>query len=634
MPAPGATPIIIYHTTTASAQPSTANLNVGELAINVTDKKVYSKDGSNALITVVGTLGNQEASSVAITGGSINGTSIGAATASTGRFSDLTDTGLTSGRITYASTGGNLVDSANLTFNGTILTSTGFSGPLNGTVGATTPAAGTFTSLTDSGNLTFTGTGNRITGDFSNATIANRVAFQTNLTNGSTTILAIPNGTGSTSQLLLRSSSTATDDSFGQVVIVGGSDFRLASGASGTGTFLPMTFYTNNTERMRIDSSGNVGIGTSSPTYRLQVQSGSSTILAGADSGATTLTNDTQKVMRFGVPHYTNAEEPVCGLFVSNESTVSTVLIGGGTGLFNAATSLQFYTAANNTTTGGSERMRINAGGDVGIGTSSPGSKLDVNGQGLFRGLANRNTATAGTGFTYFDMGIDSDGAVRTAMASSFSGTSSTLEFSTAISGTRAERMRISAGGNLLVGTTSVNDFRLAVTGNFTNNAGLAAFRNDATSGITYDQLQIQTGQGASTAFFSQRTYAGGVSQFAVRGDGVIFAQNTAVQSISDGRVKENVRDADEGLDIILDLRPVRFDFKEGFGNNRKNQLGFIAQEVETAFADAVDTTSEKDENGDFYKSVGQGALIPVLVKAIQELNAKVTALEAQLNKE
>ena len=57
-----------------------------------------------------------------IIGGSINNTPIGASTATTGRFSDLTDTGLTSGRVVYASTGGNLVDSANLTFDGTTLT--------------------------------------------------------------------------------------------------------------------------------------------------------------------------------------------------------------------------------------------------------------------------------------------------------------------------------------------------------------------------------------------------------------------------------------------------------------------------------------------------------------------------------
>jgi hypothetical protein len=72
-------------------------------------------------ITGVALSGNTLTNPV-ITGGSINNTPIGASTASTGRFSDLTDTGLTSGRVIYASTGGNLVDDADFTFNGTTLT--------------------------------------------------------------------------------------------------------------------------------------------------------------------------------------------------------------------------------------------------------------------------------------------------------------------------------------------------------------------------------------------------------------------------------------------------------------------------------------------------------------------------------
>lgn len=92
MAAPGSTPIIIYNSTTAAAVPSTSNLNVGELAINVTDKKVYSKDGGGALITVVGTLGNQNANAVAITGGNINGTVIGNSTAAAATVTTLTAT--------------------------------------------------------------------------------------------------------------------------------------------------------------------------------------------------------------------------------------------------------------------------------------------------------------------------------------------------------------------------------------------------------------------------------------------------------------------------------------------------------------------------------------------------------------
>jgi hypothetical protein len=133
-------------------------------------------------VTGLGTMSTQNANAVAITGGTINGTTIGATTASTGRFSDLTDTGLTSGRVVYASTGGNLVDASNFTYDGTnlvagaiqntpigattattgaftTLTSTG--GAVNGTIGATTPAAGTFTTITGQTGV-LRGTGNNL----------------------------------------------------------------------------------------------------------------------------------------------------------------------------------------------------------------------------------------------------------------------------------------------------------------------------------------------------------------------------------------------------------------------------------------------------------------------------------------
>ena len=109
-------------------------------------------------------------------------------------------------------------------------------------------------------------------------------------------------------------------------------------------------------------------------------------------------------------------------------------------------------------------------------------------------------------------------------------------------------------------------------------------------------------------------------------GDGIIYAQNTTVQSISDARLKENVSTSTQGLGVITALRPVRYDWKAGHGNDRTNQLGFIAQEVESVFPDAV---SEWAMDGETYKTVGPAALIPVLVKAIQELNTRLAALEA-----
>jgi hypothetical protein len=52
MPAPGSTPIILYHSTTAAAVPSAGDLSAGELAVNVTDKKIYSKNGAGAVVQV------------------------------------------------------------------------------------------------------------------------------------------------------------------------------------------------------------------------------------------------------------------------------------------------------------------------------------------------------------------------------------------------------------------------------------------------------------------------------------------------------------------------------------------------------------------------------------------------------
>lgn len=126
-------------------------------------------------------------------------------------------------------------------------------------IGAVTPGTGSFTSLTDSGNLTFTGTGNRITGDFSNTTFTSRVIFQSSTTNGNTNVTLAPNGTGTACSVdVLNLSDVANSGLFR--FTIGASDCRINSTYSGTyaGGYLPMTFYTGGSERMRIDTSGNV----------------------------------------------------------------------------------------------------------------------------------------------------------------------------------------------------------------------------------------------------------------------------------------------------------------------------------------------------------------------------------------
>ena len=116
-----------------------------------------------------------------------------------------------------------------------------------------------------SGNLSFSGTAQRITGDMTNATFSNRLAFQTSITNGATVVPAIPNGTGSITRLQAFNGSDPNNASLCDIGITSTAG-EIRCNQSGTGTYLPMTFYTGGSERVRVDTSGNVGIGTASPS--------------------------------------------------------------------------------------------------------------------------------------------------------------------------------------------------------------------------------------------------------------------------------------------------------------------------------------------------------------------------------
>ena len=142
---------------------------------------------------------------------------------------------------------------------------------------------------TFAGNVNFSGTGHRILGDFTTGTFTNRPAFQTTVTNSATNIHAIPNGVGTGAGFKAESDATFANGQVIAIDIVGGTDARLSSSIRGTGTYVPLTFYTGGSERIRVDTNGNTGIGNTAPTDKLSVNG--TTFLGGTlAAGNTTIT--------------------------------------------------------------------------------------------------------------------------------------------------------------------------------------------------------------------------------------------------------------------------------------------------------------------------------------------------------
>ena len=242
------------------------------------------------------------------------------------------------------------------------------------------------------------------------------------------------------------------------------------------------------------------------------------------------------------------------------------------------------------------EKMRIDAGGNVGIGTDSPIS-LGAGTQGItIKGSAG--------GFTNYQYNAANTGYL---VAASDALSINTFTGKNLVLGTEAvERMRLDSSGNLLVGKTT-----------------------DPTVGTGhYIKPNGETYHTITTGLNTLHVYSTSASafRFYVGNDGTVHATNTSISAISDASLKENIRDLDKGLDTINSLQPRRFDWKNGDGNDI---MGFIAQEVEEVMPELIDEAQyNKDETK---KSLRTGDMIPSMVKAIQELSTQVSELKAEV---
>lgn len=485
----------------------------------------------------------------------------------------------------------------------------------NGSLATTTGT--TFADITDSGNLTFTGTGNRIIGDFSNATVASRVSFQTSTANQGTYVSALPNGSSTAAGYLAFNSATDPENSAYAGFVAGTGSATFYSGRVGTGTYLPMIFSTGGSERMRIDTSGNVGIGTNSPIYPLDV-------VASAN---------TQAIQMRG-----RASDNLSA-FIFNNNTASA---GNDVSYIQGLASASAYIAFGTRNT---ERLRIDSSGNVGIGTSSPAYKLSVSGNftctyaqiqngttNEYVGLSLTNGYTVAEGVSF----IDAQGRNNVTDSHIFFGHQanfgSNIRFATQPAGTntdrRVERMRIDANGNVLVGITSGT---YNIVKKDVNTTALGVF-NDATS--TPEGINVYFGgvnNSGSAQFFRCNDNAG--NRLIIYGTGTIGNSTGSYGAFSDARLKENIVDATNKLSDVLKLRVRNFNLKTEPGFK---QIGFVAQELEEVFPALVEDTVDRDHEGNALssttKAVKTTVLIPILVKAIQELKAELDELKAKVN--
>lgn len=329
--------------------------------------------------------------------------------------------------------------------------------------------------------------------------------------------------------------------------------------------FKTRTNGSSNDERLRLDSSGNVGIGTSSPN---------------AYTNYNVLTIDSPSSGAGSVIDLEYRTDRSLSMF--SEGELSTI---------REIRNYPLAFGTNNT-----ERMRIDASGNVGINTSSPAGKLHITNTGGGTTPSNYMRVEGATANNSNYPAIEVKGGTLANVYPSYGLTNGGL-------GTW-----ITAGYH-----TSNYNVRAAWS---VNNGSLGGYTS---SGTSYTQT------------------------FLVAQNGDTSTNDGTISSLSDERVKTDIKDLTDGLEIVKKLRPVTFKYNDDStdddGNllmastSDKTRFGFIAQEVEKVAPQYVETITRKIKNVevDDFKTLSATRMIPMLFKAIQEQQTIIEDLKARI---
>ena len=339
----------------------------------------------------------------------------------------------------------------------------------------------------------------------------------------------------------------------------------------GSTTNHPTAFVTNNTERVRIDSSGRLLVGTS--TARSTFYNTASAFIqleGGATSGGESLALVRNVNDIFGGSLILAKTRGTGDTIVTSGDTIGNVTWQGNDGS-------KFVQAA-----------RIEAQVD-----GTPGAD-DMPGRLVFFTTADgQSTPTE-------RMRIDAIGALKTSTNGTYKFPAGTTEIT---------HNDATSSTQLIASSTS-----------FTGDAvTISTYRN--TVNDSYKFLSCIR-QGFAVAL-------------EIRDDGDVYNVNGTYGSLSDAKLKENIIDAQSQWDDIRQLRVRNYNFKPETNNSTHKQIGVIAQEIEDVCPGLVNTVADRDaegnELGTVTKSVNYSVLYMKAVKALQEAMERIEALEADV---
>ena len=337
------------------------------------------------------------------------------------------------------------------------------------------------------------------------------------------------------------------------------------------------------------DNGTNVGIGNTNTSYTLDVSG------TGRFTGALT---SLQSNISSGSSSYGtwNGTTNGAGFLAMQYNGTTYGWLGQGSALASGGSATDFAISYDNnlvfTKGASSTKMIINSSGNVGIGTSSPGYKLDIYGGASGTRTDIQIANAAGN----YNIGVLSDN-------NGFASSTNSMLFYTAA----AERMRITSGGAILINTTT-QDSGARLTLNHAGSIG-ASFISTGTAaqGVIY----FKNGNGL-------------VGQIYTDGSSTVYATS------SDYRLKQDYKDFN-GLDLVSSIKTYDYEWK----SNKKRAFGVLAHELQEIIPYAV--VGKKDavnEDGSINpQGVDYSMIVPTLIKAIQELSQQNEELSNRLIK-